>query len=201
MDENDPLNLIDKTFETFEYSQKEQHANFWYVLFVKTSFENQVCRQLGSFDLYDKLNIFTPTKERILKLPGQIKTEKKILFPGYLFIETEMKAEDFGYFIYRSKYYLQKILKVVRYGTSFDIAMKDDERIILEMLLNKERCVEASKGIIQGDRVIITEGALMGHESVIKKIDRHKRKAFIELPFFGELKSIQVALEIVEKLP
>ena len=123
------------------------------------------------------------------------------MFPGYLFIETDMSIEDFGYFIYRSKYYLQKILKVLRYGISFDIAIKDEERKFLETLMNKERCVEASKGIIEGDRILVTEGALMGQESIIKKIDRHKRKAFIELPLFEENRLVQVALEIVEKLP
>jgi transcriptional antiterminator NusG len=175
--------------------------NYWYALFVKTGYEDLVRRQLKTFDFCDKTNIFIPTKERIIKLPSQIKKERKAMFPGYMFIETDANTEDFGYIIYRSKYYLQKILKILRYGISFEIAIKGEERKVIESLMNKERCVEASKGIIDGDRVIITGGALMGQESIIRKIDRHKRKAIIELLFFGEVRQIQVALEIVEKLP
>jgi transcription antitermination factor NusG len=112
------------------------------------------------------MNIFTPTKERIIKLPDKIITKRKAMFPGYIFVETETKAEDFGFFIYRSKYYLQKILKVVRYGRSFDIAMRDEERKFLETIMNKERCVAASGGIIEGDRTVITEEPLVGQEGI-----------------------------------
>ena len=169
-------------------------------MFVKNSYEEQVCQQLNCFDFHDNINIFIPSKEQIIKLPNQIIKVRRALFPGYLFVETEIKAEDFSKIIYRSKYYLQKIVRVVRYGTSYDIAMREEERRILETIMSKERCIEASNGIIEGDRIIITEGALLGQESIIKKIDRHKRKAFIEILMFGELRQIQVALNIVEKV-
>lgn len=185
--------------ETFELAEQEHYENFWYVLFVKTSYEDQVRRQLSSFDFQDRMNVFTPTKERIIKLSNKITTRRKAMFPGYLFVETETKAEDFGYFIYRSRLYLQKLLKIVSYGTLFDIAMKDEERKFLEAIMNKERCVAASEGIIVGDRTIITEGPLVGQEGIIKKIDRHKRRAFIELPMFGQLRSVEVALTIAQK--
>jgi transcriptional antiterminator NusG len=175
--------------------------DFWYVLFVKTGHEERVRRQLGSFGFKDNMEIFTPTREKIIKLPDRIMVQKKAMFPGYLFVETGTRAEDFGFFVYRSKFYLQKILKVVRYGASFDIAMKEEERKALEAIMDQGRCVAASRGIIVGDRTMITEGPLMGQEGIIRRIDRHKRRAFLELPMFGQPRLAEVALTVVEKLP
>ena len=56
-----------------------------------------------------------------------------------------------------------------------------------------------SKGLIVNDQVIIREGPLKGNEGLIKKIDRHKRRAYLELEMFGRTVETQVGLEIVEK--
>ena len=56
-----------------------------------------------------------------------------------------------------------------------------------------------SVGVIEGDRVIVTEGPLKGHEAQITKIDRHKRAAYLDMRMFGRHKTIKVGLEIVRK--
>ena len=53
--------------------------------------------------------------------------------------------------------------------------------------------------MIEGDRVIIISGSLVGMEAVIRKVDRHKRVAYIEMRIFGEIKLVEVGLEIVAK--
>ena len=57
-----------------------------------------------------------------------------------------------------------------------------------------------SEGIIEGSRVIVRTGPLQGMEGLIRKIDRHKRKAWLELPMFGGTHTVQVGLEITEKI-
>jgi transcriptional antiterminator NusG len=57
-----------------------------------------------------------------------------------------------------------------------------------------------SKGFIAGDKLIVTSGPLKGRESIIKKIDRHKKRAEIELSCFGATKRINVALEVTAKV-
>ena len=56
-----------------------------------------------------------------------------------------------------------------------------------------------AEGIIENDQVIITRGPLKGHEGLIKKIDRHKRKAYLEMEMFGRKLETQVGLEVVVK--
>ena len=56
-----------------------------------------------------------------------------------------------------------------------------------------------SEGIIEGDRVIVTKGPLKGKEAMIRKIDRHKRKVWLEMKMFGKIQKVEAGLEIVAK--
>ena len=53
--------------------------------------------------------------------------------------------------------------------------------------------------IIVNDKVIVQEGPLKGMESAICKIDRHKRRAWLELFMFGRKQSVEIGIEILEK--
>ena len=65
---------------------------------------------------------------------------------------------------------------------------------------NEKQEVEMSIGIIEGDRVHIFEGPLQGMEGLIRKIDRHKRMAYLEVEMFGRMVEMRVGLEIIEKI-
>ena len=56
-----------------------------------------------------------------------------------------------------------------------------------------------SEGFIEGDKFIVTRGPLCGKEGLIQKINRHKRKAWLEVEMFGRKQEIEVGLEIVAK--
>ena len=45
--------------------------------------------------------------------------------------------------------------------------------------------VRMSEGYISGDKITVTRGPLMGFEGDIRKIDRHKRRAYIDVSLFG----------------
>ena len=51
----------------------------------------------------------------------------------------------------------------------------------------------------KGDKVVVIAGSEKGKEGTIKKIDRHKRIAMIEVELFGKLTIAKVGLEIVSK--
>ena len=54
--------------------------------------------------------------------------------------------------------------------------------------------MEFSQGVIEGDEVKVTKGPLKGQEAKIRKIDRHKRLAFLEMHMFGRTKVVKVGL-------
>lgn len=57
-----------------------------------------------------------------------------------------------------------------------------------------------SQGMIIGDKVVILSGPLKGMESTIQRIDRHKRKAWLNLEMFGRQQLVEVGVEIVKKV-
>ena len=66
---------------------------------------------------------------------------------------------------------------------------------------DERRVVEMSEGIMEGSKVVVLRGPLRGHEAEIKRIDRHRRMAELEVSMLGRMKTIRLGLEIVSKSP
>ena len=62
-----------------------------------------------------------------------------------------------------------------------------------------ERVVKMSEGVIEGDKVIVLNGPLMGYEGMISKVDRHRRIAYLDMHILGRTNTVKVGLEIVNK--
>ena len=138
---------------------------------------------------------FIPVREVKKRRGGEWKTEQELLFPGYLFVETnepELASERL-----RELPLFMRVLADV--GGEF-LPLSDDETSwIRSLTTERSHVVEMSEGVIEGDRVIVTQGPLKGREAWITKVDRHKRLAWLDMRMFGRTKSIKVGLEIVSK--
>lgn len=138
---------------------------------------------------------YTPAYECARKVAGQWRTVTRMLFPGYVFIETADPAT--------LRDQLRAVPAFTRLLGASDesfLALTDDEVAWLNAFTNVEtHVVEMSQGVIEGDRVLVTKGPLRGHEGLIAKVDRHKRLAELEIRMFGRVKRVRIGLEIVRK--
>ncbi|HEY9062624.1 MAG TPA: antiterminator LoaP [Pseudobacteroides sp.] len=171
---------------------------YWYVLFVLTGQEQKVKQILGKQLNGNLFQPFVPLHEQIFRSLGTVNKELKPLFPGYVFIESEVSVQEFINSISTIIYNSNDIVRVLKYCDK-EIAIRESEKRMLLNLCNENYCVELSSGIIKGDRIYVTSGPLKGYESIIKKINRHKRLAWIEVEFLGHIKQVSVPLEIVER--
>ena len=80
------------------------------------------------------------------------------------------------------------------------IALTQNEIDFLLRFAGDEELVKMSQGMIIGDKVVILSGPLKGMESTIQRIDRHKRKAWLNLEMFGRQQLVEVGVEIVKKV-
>lgn len=173
---------------------------YWYILFIKTGREEKA-EQLLKKQLDSNIFMpFIPMLQTIFKNSGRIRKDLKPLFPGYVFLESEVSSLEIIKNIRKIISASRDIIRFLQYEDTGDIAMREHEKNTLLRLCNADRYVESSNGIIIGTRIYIKEGPLMGMESIIRKIDRHKRQAIIELDFMGAVRQICVALEIIEKI-
>lgn len=166
----------------------------WYVIQVFSGRENltkQMCQTLVKDNAIRQC--FIPFSEKKFKYKGKWITTQVVLFPGYLFIETEEKEELF--------FQLKKVplfTKVL--GLEYEmVALMEEEVRFITALMDENHTVKMSEGIIVGERVVVYEGPLQGREGLIKKVDRRKRLAVLEMELLGRTIDVTVGLEIVAK--
>ena len=133
------------------------------------------------------------------KRAGIISKELKPLFPSYVFVESDVPGDEFLEMTNQLIRSLQDIIRLVKYSNT-EIPLRESERLMLLSLSNGNHCIESSSGYMEGDRIHIIEGALKGRESIIRKVDRHKRQAWIDIEFMGDIRRVNVALEIIWKV-
>lgn len=172
---------------------------YWYILFVKTGREQKVEQFLKKRLDTDIFFPFIPLAERLFKISGILKKELKPLFPGYVFIESEVSEQEFIKRVRVQIYDSNDIVHILKYSDT-EIAVRESEKQMLLNLCHEDHYIKSSSGVIVGDRIHITSGALKGWESIVRKVNRHKRQAWVELEFMGALRMVTVAFEIVSKV-
>lgn len=167
----------------------------WYVLFVqsgKEEFLAKRCQSLFSDDLIAR--VFVPRYQTLMQLNSVWVITEHVLFPGYLFIETR-DIEKVHQELRKIPYFKRLLGKDGEKTRS--ILSTEKER--LHRLMNADDVIEASFGYKDGEIVEITKGALVGHEKEIKRIDRHKRIATVELDLLGRSMKMKLGLELGNK--
>ena len=167
----------------------------WYVIQVRTGMEEEIrqqCEKVIEKDILERC--FIPYCEQMKRYHGEWHKERKILFPGYVFLVSD--DEETLFFRLKNVIGLTKLI-----GTGTEIVPLEEEEIrFLRELGKEEQIVSMSEGFIKNDRVVVTKGPLKGNEGMIRKIDRHKRRAYLEVEMFGRKIETQVGVEIVEKM-
>lgn len=90
------------------------------------------------------------------------------------------------------------LTKLIGIGDQIVPLVQEEVELLMRIGTDKQ-LVEMSSGIIENDRVRILSGPLMGMEGNIRRIDRHKRIAYLEIEMFGRTVEMKVGLEIIRK--
>ncbi|MCC8028792.1 MAG: antiterminator LoaP [Lachnospiraceae bacterium] len=137
---------------------------------------------------------FIPHYEEKRKINGTWMTQERVLFPGYVFLDTE----DIDA-LYLQLKAVPRMTRLLGVGERI-VPLSEEEEAFLMRFGGEAHLVEMSEGIIERSQVRILSGPLMGMEGLIRKIDRHKRKAWLEVELFGRTQRIEVGLEVPMKI-
>lgn len=174
---------------------KNKESAMWYVMQVRTGSEENIqlqCQKDISSEVLE--DCFIPYYEEKRNIKGEWTTQRKILFPGYVFLDSQQVVR-----LYSNLQQVSGLTKLLKTGDEV-VPLTAEEVQFLRTFGGEEQIVGMSEGIIENSKVMVMSGPLMGKEGYIKKIDRHKRRAFLEMPMFGRVQKIQVGLEIVAKI-
>lgn len=166
----------------------------WYVLYVSAGKE----QRLISFLKEQGVEAFAPTMERIRKKQGEYQRMIHPMFPNYIFVISDLDQKDFNEHLRKLKSMKSGIIKQLTYDNEGTSALLPHEKALLESLMDNDHLVRHSKAIMEGDQIIVSEGPLMGMETRITRVDRHKRLAYLECELLG--KPVKISLEIVKKI-
>lgn len=168
----------------------------WYVMQVTPGGENktvQMCQHIVEDDYIEE--IFVPEIEQMKRFKGEWHKVKKVMFPGYVFVSTHKELD-----LYENLKSVPTLTKILKTGEDITPVTPREEDFI-KKLIGKEKIAEVSVGYIEGDKLIVTEGPLIGMEGLVKKIDRHKRITILQMEMFGNLTEVTMGLEVLSKSP
>lgn len=151
---------------------------------MRTSTEKEIQRQCETIIGKSILE-----NEQEWKYQGGWHIELKVLFPRYVFMVSGEKEKLF--------FELKQVIGLVKMlGAGENVVPLTNEEVsFLLSLGGKEQTVKMSEGIIENDKVVVTDGSLKGNEGMIKKIERHKRKGRLKIEMFGRTAEMLVGLE------
>lgn len=162
----------------------------WYCLFVKTGYEFEVKYCIKKF-CSSNCNPMLPQRKLTEKKQGKYVKKVKLMFPGYVLVETDMTPE-----IYYEINGLPKIIKILFNGSFYSPIPQQEMKPILRLVNNGE-IIDYSKVYIINSKVFVDSGPLKGMEGYIKKIDKRRGRAKILIGFMGVEKTVDIGIELL----
>ena len=165
----------------------------WYVIQVYTGKEEETADQCRARVAVGEEEVFVPLVERMTKVRGEWEVVRTRLFPGYVFIETDRPGD-----LYMRLKEVKAMTRLLKTGEEITPLYREEEEY-LRSLEDEEHVVRYSEGYLEGERLVVTSGALKGQEGKIRKILRHKRLVVLEVPLLGRMVEVTLGLGVVEK--
>lgn len=168
-----------------------------YVLFVMGRREQRIKEYINAYTSHEA---FVPVKVTLMKRKSILLKQEQMLFPSYVFVRSALDAQAFKVFTQNHLVPLSGFIRLLIYRENGVSTLSSEEVKYLQPFFANKGVLEHSRGFIEYDQVVVTEGPLMGLESQIKHIDRHKKLAIVAIPLFNEIKEVKVSLEILSKV-
>jgi transcriptional antiterminator NusG len=169
----------------------------WYTIKVQSNREKSVSERI-KIDMkkyYDSdLNFLIPTKVVASVKNGKKIIKEQILYPGYIFVETEL-IEKVEYLV-KGTTGAASVLKNSK-GQSQPLKQSEIQKMIVEKEKTKE---VAESSFIVGEKVEIISGSFTQFRGIIQSLDAEKNKVKIEVLIFGRPTSVDLTLTEIIKV-
>ena len=181
----------------------------WYVVQVTTGQEQRVCDlvtriaskasdqqpgQPGEPDAPADLlkECFVPTYETERKYHGEWQTRRYKLFPGYVIAVT-----DHVDLLNRQLRSVRTFTRILGNEDAFIPLDRAEMAFIDSFTSRRHRVIRMSRAVKEGDTVRVTDGPLVGQEASIRKVNRRKGTAIVEMAMFGRTLQVEIGLAVV----
>ena len=169
----------------------------WYTLRVQSGRERTLLERMNRDKDRGDLPIieaFYPTEKTIINRNGQRIMREKVLFPGYIFVETKYVGE-LEYWV-KSTPGAAGLLKDAA-GNPIWVKQYELEKMISKL---DEQDTPTNAEYSSGERVRILGGPFSGFEGDVKEMNRTKNSVKVSVKIFGRENFIEIPLDDVERV-
>ncbi len=178
----------------------EKQGYHYSVLFTRTEKQSEMQKALSAAFPESRGKIFLPMREYYRR--DKKENSVKPLFPGYLFVHSDMGREELHEFLLEQRGKVASFLKELgrsdrdsserqhyAQGQSYPeenaaVDLTEEESGFLDTVLDKDGIQRMSAGYRESNgKLTVMEGPLVAYASRIVKVDRHERAAYLNLKF------------------
>lgn len=167
----------------------------WYVIWTLTGKEEELIAQVRKSVPEEKYEqIWTPYKEWIKKSNGCREIRRSLIFPGYVFVNTD-DPQTIHTMIKKER----SCLGFLKSDGEF-VQVREDEKKIIEFFMGDKGVAGVSLCLLENNRLKVIDGPLKGMDDRIYRLERSKNQVWVRLPnIFGRDWELSFAVEIVER--
>lgn len=163
---------------------------YWYAVWTRSQHESIAGEELA----YKGFEIFLPLQEKLSKRKDRKKILKTPLFPGYLFIHTEMNTENYIRIV-RSR----GVVQVLGYHMGTAKAIEDYEIASIKTILEGSIPLQKHPYIPEGASVRVVNGPMKGVVGILRQ-HRGKRHIIVQIQLLKQAVSCEMEVGDVEPL-
>jgi transcriptional antiterminator NusG len=168
----------------------------WYTVKVQNSREKSVSEKLKldmAREFKEEINVLIPSQKLSYVKDGKVKQKDQILYPGYIFVETE----SIDRVLHFTKI-INGMTSVLKDPQGNPIVMRQSEidRMAGEVEIRKQ----SDKGLYAlGQEITVKNGPFASFKGIVKSIDYDKDKVRIEVTIFGRVSSLDLTLSDISQ--
>ena len=156
-----------------------------YCIFCKSGSEDSIVAQISN--LGSGIRAIAPIRVVLEKRKGKWESTERPLIDGYVFIYIE---DDKSIDYFRD---LIGVYKVLEYESG-DRELRGADYEYALWIYRHDGRIEPSKALTEGGQVKIIDGPLMSIEGKIIRIDKHKRRAWVEFQFNDTTQKVSLSV-------
>jgi transcriptional antiterminator NusG len=174
----------------------DPNATNWYTLKVQANKERSIMTRIKSDVERGEVrieNIIVPIERVLMLKSGKKYNRDKVIYPGYIFLETRHIGE--------MSYYIKGLSGATGFvkdmnGDPIYMRKREVERMLNELESKTE--VDNTK-FIHGEIVVISAGPFSGFNGEITELNEEKNKVKVAVKIFGRITSVDLEVGQIDK--
>jgi len=181
-----------------EVVKKENPNAKWYVLNIRTGYENSIQKELKqrieATGMENQIvDILVPTQKKIFVKKGKQEVKEEKIFPGYVLVKMELDTKTWD--LVKNTEGVRGFVKTEKYPKPLP---ESEVRAITKFMEVETPSFQTSFSV--GEAVKITEGAFADFIGSVQDIDTSKGKITVLISFLGREAPVELDLTQVSKL-